>query len=67
MNQGTLRDPERCQCGGDSRVINSRIRPVLGYRVRRRACRLCAQRWSTYETLIHPKRLTPKPIAAYHV
>jgi transcriptional regulator NrdR family protein len=54
-----LRDPERCpQCGGDSRVTDSR--PHETSRKRRRACLECPHRWFTYESLIDPTHIRLK-------
>jgi transcriptional regulator NrdR family protein len=55
-----LRNPERCpSCGGESRVADTR--PGQSYRWRQRACLACTTRWETFESLIDPRRVRPKP------
>lgn len=38
-----------CECGGDTRITNSRRNPA-GLTIRRRVCRRCGRRCSTIET-----------------
>jgi transcriptional regulator NrdR family protein len=58
-----LHDPDVCPSGhrGEGRVIDSRVNPARatspGYRRRRHACS-CGARWTSYESLIHPRRIT---------
>ncbi len=52
-NNGCAAD--RChQCGGVSRVINTRPTDEPWLRWRRRKCLLCDQRWNTYESRYRP-------------
>jgi transcriptional regulator NrdR family protein len=44
-----MTDPTVCACGGDSAVIETRKTP--GGLRRRRSCRECGARWTTYEVL----------------
>lgn len=66
----TLRDPDTCpRCSEEGRIINSRRvearivkgQPIIGYRKRRHQCRVCAFRWSSWDTIINPRRLRPIP------
>jgi hypothetical protein len=51
-----LPPPHVCRRGHPgARIIESR--PVAGYIRRRLSCPVCGLRWSTYETIIHPRRL----------
>jgi len=59
----TFRDPDLCpRCRARGRVVESR-RTIHGYRRRRHACPTCTTpegdplRWSSWQTMIHPKRL----------
>ena len=49
-------NPERCRnCGGDSRVIESRAERIA--RLRERCCKGCGRVWKTWESLIDPERV----------
>jgi transcriptional regulator NrdR family protein len=61
-----LRNPEICsdpQCGGDSKVMDSRKGEVA--RWRRRKCLKCGRLWRTYESLIDPEMIALKPPAIH--
>ena len=67
----TLRDPDTCpRCEAGSRIVDTRLRearivkgqPIMGYRFRRHECRACRVRWTTWETVVHPKRLRTQPV-----
>lgn len=50
-------DPVRCpRCGQRGVVADSRH--LAGYRRRRHAC-ACGQRWTTYQSVVNPRRLEP--------
>ena len=49
----------KCKCGGDTRVVDSRI--VEGGLRRRRLCLDCGFRFSTLETVLEEKPKEPKP------
>lgn len=52
-----LPDPDRCRgCGRKARVVQ--VEKCRGYTRRRHACRACSVRWNTYQTRLHPKRIT---------
>ena len=51
----------RCSCGGDTRVVDSRVQDV-GLR-RRRLCMDCGNRFSTLETVLIEAPKEPKPVA----
>lgn len=51
----------RCSCGGDTRVVDSRILD-FGLR-RRRLCMECGNRFNTLETVLKESRKIPKPVA----
>lgn len=51
----------RCSCGGDTRVVDSRVQD-LGLR-RRRLCLECGKRFSTLETVLPEVQKEPKPVA----
>jgi transcriptional regulator NrdR family protein len=44
-------------CGGDSYVIDSRDTGYSSAIRRRRRCLRCDQRWTTWETILSPKRM----------
>jgi len=54
--------PHNCPyCGGeDSDVHDSRSRPD-GVQTRRRICRDCTRRFTTYESCLDPKRVKTRP------
>jgi transcriptional regulator NrdR family protein len=58
-------DPTTCACGGASLVVETRRTP--GGLRRRRSCRQCGARWTTYEVLTgmavirRPTRPRPEP------
>lgn len=66
-----LPDPQTCKfCGARGLVVNSRIKD--GFKERRRECPTCMvplangkrmkhHRWSTFETLINPRRIKQNP------
>lgn len=55
-----LRDPETCRiCQARGRVVNSR-RSSLGYRRRRHECPICLRRWTSWQSLISPRKVTLK-------
>ena len=57
--------PDLCECGGDSRVIDSRRR---GSAVcRRRVCVECGDRWTTYERRSHVFHREPDEEKTLHV
>jgi len=48
--------PEVCEkCGRRGRVIKSR--KLVGYRRRRRQCKLCGHRWNEYTSRLNPGRV----------
>jgi transcriptional regulator NrdR family protein len=50
----------RCSCGGDTRVVDSRI---IGASLRRRRlCMECGKRFSTLETVLVEEPKQPKPV-----
>lgn len=50
-----LFNPDICRgCGTRGIVIASR-RAALGYRRRRHVCRTCGRRWTSYQSLVHPR------------
>lgn len=60
-----LRDPEACPhplCPGDTRVISKRTRRLLGFIWRRHACLTCGRRWTSYQSLAHPKLIDPADV-----
>ena len=59
----TLRDPDVCRCGShDTRLVKRR----RGQSVirRRHECRRCGHRWTSYQSLINPRRVTLKQSGA---
>ena len=57
MRSIKLPDPEKCRiCKTRGRVCDSRARPA--FRWRRHLCPKCGFRWSTYQTVLNPRRLT---------
>lgn len=55
----TLRNPELCPaCRLRGRVRDTRIE--AGYRIRRYGCVVCERRWSSYETVLDPRKLRLK-------
>ena len=53
-----LPDPETCRaCGIEGQVIESR-RSNHGYRRRRHECPCCGRRWTSYQTILNPNRMT---------
>lgn len=61
-----LPDPEQChQCAGDGRVVKGHIvntEPRHGYRWRRHECPQCGYRWTSWQMVINPSRLTPRSV-----
>lgn len=65
-----LREPETCPNGHVrlARIIDSRVSPASsaapGYRRRRHQCTVCAERWTSYQSLVNPRRIrfTYKPV-----
>lgn len=56
-----LRDPDRCRlCAARGEVFKSL--PRSGYRIRRYRCPNagCRARWTTYESLLNPRRVELK-------
>lgn len=54
-----LPDPERCrQCGIKGHLVDTR--PGNGYRWRRHECPTCGARWSSWQMVVNPRRLTPR-------
>jgi hypothetical protein len=61
MSMVRLRDPEKCRiCRTRGKVTDSR--PEQGYRRRRHRCQ-CGEKWTSYQMLINPHRLSYKPAA----
>ena len=57
-----LRDPEKCPhalCNGETRVINKRHRARWGVIWRRHECLACARRWTSFQSLVHPRIVDP--------
>jgi hypothetical protein len=54
-----LPDPERCrECGAKGYLVDTRTR--IGYRYRRHECPQCRLRWSSWQMVVNPRRLTPR-------
>jgi uncharacterized protein (DUF983 family) len=51
----TLRDPDVCKCGGPGRFVKRRR--GKGFLSRRHECVRCGHRWTSYQSLINPKKL----------
>jgi len=52
----TLRDPDVCRDGHRHTKVLSRRRR-RGFFYRRHACLVCGHRWTSYQSLINPKRV----------
>lgn len=56
----TLRDPDVCTCGAPGHLVKRRR--GKGFLSRRHACARCGHRWTSYQSLINPKKLRLMPV-----
>lgn len=62
----TLRDPDVCKCGSASSKVTRRRRGKEGQGMlaRRHVCLRCGHRWSSFQSLIDPRKLRLMPVIA---